>query len=94
MVPPESRLASDGGVVLGVAWNHVDATLQVWRTTDGRSREPIEGLSFPSDLLNIQSADIAVLGDRAVIVAWVSQLLPSDSEPVAPLELNLSFRSP
>lgn len=90
----ESRLASDGGVVLGVAWNHVDATFRAWRTTDGVTRETIEGLSLPSDLLNIQGADIAVLGDRAVIVAWVSQLVPSDSEPIAPRELNLTFQSP
>jgi hypothetical protein len=90
----ESRLASAGGVVLGVAWNNVNATFQAWRSTDGLTREPIEGLSFPSDILNIQGIDIAVLGDRAMIVAWVSQLIPSDSEPVAPLELNLSFQSP
>jgi hypothetical protein len=90
----ESRLASDGGVVLGVAWNHGDARFQVWRSSDGLTREPIETISIPSDVQLFSSADIAVLGDRAVIVAWVELDTPRDGGPPPIPPMNLSFQSP
>jgi len=88
----ESRLASDGGVVLGAAWDYDNARFQVWRTTEGLTREPIEALSLPSDIQSIQGADIAVLVDQVVIVAWATLDIPHDSG--LPAQLNLSFRSP
>ncbi len=90
----ESRLASDGGVVLGVGWNYGDARFEVWRSSDGLTREPIETLSIPSDVQTFSSADIAVLGDRAVIVAWVDLDTPRDSGPPPIPPMNLSFQSP
>jgi hypothetical protein len=88
----ESRLASDGGVVLGAAWDNDSKRFQVWRTTDGLTREPIEALSLPSNLQGIRSADIAVLGDQVVIVAWAWLDIPHDSG--LPAQMNLSFQSP
>ena len=91
----ESRLASDGGVVLGVGWRFGDARLQVWRSTDGLSREPIETISIPSDVLGFSSADIAVRGGRAVIVAWAIREFPRDGDGPPPVpDMSLSFQSP
>ncbi|MEX2010978.1 MAG: hypothetical protein WEF51_01940 [Chloroflexota bacterium] len=96
--PPsnDSRLASDGGVVLGVGWNNVNATFQAWRTTDGLTREAIETVSIPSDVLGVGSADIAVLGDQAVIVLWAIMDSPRDGDGAAPAlpDISLSFQSP
>lgn len=90
----ESRLASDGGVVLGFGWNHSDATFHVWRTTDGLTREAIEAISIPADVQLITAADIAVLGDRAVIVIWVERQTPNDSGLPGLPPLNVSFQTP
>lgn len=91
----ESRLASDGAVVLGVGWRFDEPTLQVWRITDGLTREPIEAISIPSDVLGFSSADIAVRGNRAVIVLWAIREFPRDGDgtPSAP-DVSLSFQSP
>lgn len=68
-----------GASCSGAAWDYENARLQVWRTTDGLTREPIEALSLPSDIQFIQGADIAVLGDQVVIVAWAWLDIPHDS---------------
>ena len=90
----ESRLASDGGVVLGVGWKYGDATFQVWRSSDGLTRESIETISIPADVQTFSSADIAVRGNEAVIVAWVDREIPNDSGVPGLPPMNLSFQSP
>jgi hypothetical protein len=94
--PPtdESRLASDGDVILGVAWNHANAAFQGWRSMDGLTREPIETIDVPSDVVGISSADIGVRGDRAVIVVWASRTVPGDGPGPFRPDLSVSFQSP
>ena len=91
----DGRLASDGGVVLGVGWRFGDGTLQAWRSMDGLTREPIQTIAIPSDVLGFSSADVAVLGDRAVIVAWAIRASPRGGEGTPPVpDMSLSFQSP
>lgn len=102
----QSRLASDGGVVLGIGFNRDDAGLHIWRIMEpvlapGQEaetlptllrREPIETPALPDNIQGFGEADVAVLGDRAVIVAWARLNIPHDSG--LPPTMNLAFQSP